>query len=505
MKTQDAITPQSPTTIEDESLPLLVNGLSKDNNSSGDISQQLLHAKETHPVQILKYYRFQDVLQTVTHFIMFFSFGIAVSLLGPTLKDLARNCRTSQQDIGWVFTAKGLGGVLGSMIGGKFYDFFQSISMRATHVFLVFSAFVLSACLASFPLITKFWMMLIAFGVFGMAVGLVNMGTNILCMWTWKEKVTPIILAISCTAGIGNFMGPLLISMGLSFEMTYYVAATIVALAGILLYFGQTFYTCLSDEQDLAAEKEKKAKSEQQTQSQAIEASSDGENKWKAFMEKTKEFRVAIVIGFALFGAVGLESCMGGLAFSYIENEKLAKSERENALMSSTFWVSLMAGRLAASFISSFISPTLILLTNIVCSVLSIAIFILMSAVSLPYISVLWLAIILMGIGVSSQFPTAMSYPTTSMSNMRVTGVMSSIMIVMASSAEMTVPLIITRVFGVHRLFWILLIVWAISAIAYFSLFSWAFATNISAFFNRKKQQDEEHEPLRSDAIGVEE
>jgi MFS family permease len=357
------------------------------------------------------------------------------------------------------------------MIGGKMYDFFQVRSMRATHVFLSVAVFILSGCLVAFPLVTSLPLLLVVFVVFGISVGLVNQGTNILCMWTWKEKVTPIILALSCTAGVGSFLGPFMISLNIPFEYVYWITAAMAAGSGAILYFGQTCYTILA-----VTEEESNSKVAAETDNEATDVG-DQEfetSRFSILMNNTKNLRVSLVIGLALFGAVGLESCVGGLAFTYIENQHLAKTESQNALMSSALWISFTAGRLVASFLSGFISPALILVTNVVCCFLSIIIFLLIANVAMPTIGLLWLAIILMGLGVSSQFPTAMSFPTTSMNNIRVSGVMSSIMIVMASSAEMTVPLMITKWFGVANLFWILLFVASTSAIAYTILFIWA-------------------------------
>jgi MFS family permease len=443
--------------------------------------QLLLNREKT----FVEKYRIQNVIQTFGLFIVFLCFGIAVSLLGPTLKDLARTSHTPEENTGWLFTGKGIGGVVGSLVGGKLYDLFAARSMKTAFFFLAFNVFVMSSTMLLMPIMPSLILLLSVFVVFGMSVSLVNMGTNILLMWTWGSEVTPLILAMSCIAGIGNFIGPAIVSTSLDVVFVYWTGAAVVVTSAIVLLIIQVISSFISRrEQKLQQQQQEIEKSDDYIQETTETLRLRFDNDWRLnaqiLINKSRNLRVSIVVGLALFGSVVFESCYGGLGFSYLEITRLAKSKRENSLMSSTFWISLMVGRLCASLLSSLkIKPFLILSTNVVFCYLSVSIFLLISNIALPNIAILWLAIILMGMGVSSQFPTAMSFPTTSMSNIRVSGVMSSLMILMSSSAEMILPLMVTQVFGIHNLFWVLLAGCGLSTLAYSILFTWAASIQI--------------------------
>jgi len=437
----------------------------------------------------------QKIIQTVTYYFVFACFGIAVSLMGPTLKDLARTSHSSEAELGWLFTCKGIGGVLGGLVGGKMFDWFSARSFRATNYFLAFHVFMMGGMMALMPLIPNLFLLMVVFAVFGAAVGFVTMGTNILCMWTWGDKVAPIILGMSCIAGVGNFVGPAIVATEMDVKFVYWIGAMISALSGIMLILGQTGTFCIKEESDVE-KKSDDAEALLTNNSDDLADKSEGEesvpvetkfqlsNDWRLncriLYEQSRDFRLAIAVGFALFGSVIFESCFGGLLYSYVAEKRLATTKRENSMMTSMFWMSLTIGRLCASLLSSLkIKPFLILTSNVVLCYTSVGIFLLISNIVLPHRSILWLAIVLMGLGVSSQFPTTFSFPTTSMNNIRVTGFMSSVMVLMSASAEMTVPVLVTHVFGLANLFWVLLFGCILLTLGYGILFLWALSIQI--------------------------
>jgi MFS family permease len=443
--------------------------------------------------------RVQDIVQTVTYFIVFIFFGFSNALIGPTLGNLALNTNSQMKQMGWIFTCKGLGGIIGSMIGGKGYDYFKARSMRAAHIFLVASIAVMAVCLSLVPLLPNLWSLLILYVVFGCSVGLVNMGVNLLCMWTWKEKVTPIILALSCIAGVGSFLGPLFLSTGIRFQFAYWITGAMVAASAVVLLLGQLpSILIVQNSQQQATTSESSVDINDQVKLEPLQISrnNDWRTNWKALLTRSRDIRISIIVGMALFGCVGLESSFGGLANTYFEKKHLAANPQQSSLMISGFWISLTAARLVTSLISSFVKPAFLLTANVILCFASIALFIILSKTTT--IIWIWIAIVLMGVGISSQFPSALSYPETSMNGVHVTGKMSSVMIVIASAAEMTIPVIATQLFdsiGPDSLFWILLLVCALSAIAYTILFVW------SAAINKKKSDPSIIDPYIIDNV----
>lgn len=57
---------------------------------------------------------------TLTYWSVFFSFGLCIAFLGPTLLDLRCQTRSSLAQISWVFFSQQLCLLLGSVLGGVF-------------------------------------------------------------------------------------------------------------------------------------------------------------------------------------------------------------------------------------------------------------------------------------------------------------------------------------------------------------------------------------------------
>uniref|UniRef100_A0A3B4AQI9 Uncharacterized protein n=2 Tax=Periophthalmus magnuspinnatus TaxID=409849 RepID=A0A3B4AQI9_9GOBI len=58
--------------------------------------------------------------QTVTYWSVFFSFGLCIAFLGPTILDLRCQTHSTLQQITWVFVSQQFFLLLGSSLGGIF-------------------------------------------------------------------------------------------------------------------------------------------------------------------------------------------------------------------------------------------------------------------------------------------------------------------------------------------------------------------------------------------------
>ena len=59
---------------------------------------------------------------SVAYYVAFIALGMVVASLGPTLNRLADNTQSDISQISYLFTAKALGFILGSLVGGYIYD-----------------------------------------------------------------------------------------------------------------------------------------------------------------------------------------------------------------------------------------------------------------------------------------------------------------------------------------------------------------------------------------------
>ncbi|HMN61476.1 MAG TPA: hypothetical protein PJ988_13975, partial [Anaerolinea sp.] len=62
---------------------------------------------------------------TAAYYAAFLAMGVSMASLGPTLPGLAENTRATLGTISILFTARSVGGLLGSVIGGQVYDKFR--------------------------------------------------------------------------------------------------------------------------------------------------------------------------------------------------------------------------------------------------------------------------------------------------------------------------------------------------------------------------------------------
>jgi MFS family permease len=422
------------------------------------------------------------VIHTISLYVVFFFFGFNLAAMGPTLPMIAANANFPMGDMGWMFTAKGFGATLGSLLAGKSYDYCALKSRRAPIILLTLAILLMSACLSLLPFMKSFWQLFALYVIFGMGVAFVNMGCNVLLVWFWKEKVTPMILGLSCIAGFGSFLSPIFVASGISFHWLYFIMASLVAASALSLIIAQIIQKLICKNQlakeldkmnALLPEPEKRMTEQTAAGSSKNELMKESKLKWMInLIGRVRNECIAIVVGTALFGLVGLESSFGGLIFTYLKEQKIITSNHQGAMMISGFYLSITLTRFFMSFASALLKPIVILSVDIIGIFASIFIFLF-----LPNTMIFaWIGVILFGLTLSTQFPTALSFPQTSMKGVQITGTMTSIMMLQASAGEMIVPVVITSLFktlGMNSLFWVLLLVAILPLIAYIIMFIW--------------------------------
>ncbi|KAG7269684.1 hypothetical protein CRUP_020770, partial [Coryphaenoides rupestris] len=82
--------------------------------------------------------------QTMTYWSVFFSFGLCVAFLGPTVQDLRCQTRSTLQQITWVFFAQQLFLLLGSAVGGLW---------KRTHASSLYALFSSTLVISVVPLV----------------------------------------------------------------------------------------------------------------------------------------------------------------------------------------------------------------------------------------------------------------------------------------------------------------------------------------------------------------
>ncbi|KAK6191355.1 hypothetical protein SNE40_003069 [Patella caerulea] len=161
------------------------------------------------------------------------------------------------------------------------------------------------------------------------------------------------------------------------------------------------------------------------------------EEKEKDLRRGSHSFRVTILalLFMFFFIYVGMEVTYGGL-LSTFAFEHMDWSEQKGATVTAVFWGSVAVGRGIAIFIAKACSPSCMLITDLVLVILGALI--LCFGIQ-KYEILLWIGTLTLGIGMSSIFPTGISWADH---YSPLTGKATAVLIVGSALGEMLIPVI---------------------------------------------------------------
>uniref|UniRef100_A0A672G4C9 Major facilitator superfamily domain containing 4Aa n=1 Tax=Salarias fasciatus TaxID=181472 RepID=A0A672G4C9_SALFA len=142
--------------------------------------------------------------QTLTYWSVFFSFGLCVAFLGPTILDLRCQTRTSLQQITWVFFSQQLFLLLGSSVGGLFHR-----TLLSSLLALFFCTFIISLVFAVIPLCHDVMLLSVAMALAGKAMGVIDTIANVELVKLYQKDAAIFLQALHCFIGLGALVSPL--------------------------------------------------------------------------------------------------------------------------------------------------------------------------------------------------------------------------------------------------------------------------------------------------------
>ncbi|CAH1225952.1 MFSD4B [Branchiostoma lanceolatum] len=125
-------------------------------------------------------------------------------MVGPTLLDLAANVHADIAHISYIFTARSVGYLVGSAIGGFLFDMFDQ------HLLLGLSLLLNAIGFAVIPWAKRLSIMGVLISFTGVAMGFLDTGGNVLCLNLWGQRSAPYMQALHFSFGMGAFIAPLL-------------------------------------------------------------------------------------------------------------------------------------------------------------------------------------------------------------------------------------------------------------------------------------------------------
>lgn len=148
---------------------------------------------------------------TRTYYFTFVGLGMVMSMLGPTLPDLAAQTGVPLDRAGLLFSTRSLGYMTGVLLAGRFYDRLPGHPLLAAAL----TAAALSMLVV--PAVSSFWLLAGLITVMGVAASTLDVGGNTLLVWASRpERVGPAMTTLHFAFGVGALAAPLLVAASVS-------------------------------------------------------------------------------------------------------------------------------------------------------------------------------------------------------------------------------------------------------------------------------------------------
>lgn len=346
------------------------------------------------------------------YFSAFVALGLSHASLGPTLTDLATGVGVAITQISYVFTARGLGYLVGSVAGGILYDLVRGHPVMGGMLVLI------SLFLFATPLASALWLLVAFIFLLGMFEGAVDVGGNTLLVWVYRDEVAPHMNALHFFFGIGAFLSPIIIAQARlatgGIQWAYWILAVLMLPVAAFVF---RLRSPRAPAKDAVAE-----------DGSADHAPALG-----------RDLRMVALVALFFFLYVGAEGSFGGWIATYAETTGVGDATTA-AYLTSAFWGAITLGRLLSIPIAKRFTPRQVLFGDLVACLVSVAILLLWPGARVAT----WVGTLGAGLAMASIFPTTLSFAER---NMTITGTITSLFFIGGSLGGMTLPAMIGQLF----------------------------------------------------------
>jgi len=350
--------------------------------------------------------------RTAGYYAAFVALGLVGASLGPTLPGLAENTETLLSEISFLFTARSLGYLLGSFLGGRLYDRVPG------HPVLAAALIIIAATMALVPLTALLWALSAILLILGVAEGVLDVGGNTLLVWTHRDKVGPFMNGLHFFFGLGAFLSPIIIAQAVLISGDITWAYWVLALLAVPVM------VWLLPLPSPAAQTDPTAAPIEHIDHLPSPA--------------RQRVLVALIAAF-FFLYVGAEIGFGGWVFTYAVEFDLS-DETTAAYLTSAFWGALTLGRLLAIPVAARYRPRSILTGDLAGCFTSLGVILLW-----PHsLAAIWAGAVGLGLSMASIFPTTLSLAER---RMTITGRITGWFFVGGSAGGMSLPWLIGQFF----------------------------------------------------------
>ncbi|XP_061584181.1 major facilitator superfamily domain-containing protein 4A isoform X4 [Cololabis saira] len=146
----------------------------------------------------------RNLQQTLTYWSVFFSFGLCIAFLGPTILDLRCQTQSSLQQITWGFFCQQVSLLGGSGLGGQLRN-----SLVTSLTALLCSTLVISLMFAIIPFCHHVILLSVAMGLGGLAMGVIDTIANLQLVKLYQKDSAIALQALHFFIGLGALISPL--------------------------------------------------------------------------------------------------------------------------------------------------------------------------------------------------------------------------------------------------------------------------------------------------------
>uniref|UniRef100_A0A8D0H965 Major facilitator superfamily domain containing 4A n=1 Tax=Sphenodon punctatus TaxID=8508 RepID=A0A8D0H965_SPHPU len=147
----------------------------------------------------------RNLQPTLTYWSVFFSFGLCIAFLGPTLLDLRCQTQSSLSQITWVFFAQQFCLLIGSCLGGVFK---RTLAQSLAALFA--SSFAISLVFAIIPFCHNVVVLAVVMAMAGLAMGCIDTLSNMQLVRIYQKDSAVFLQALHFFVGFGALLSPLI-------------------------------------------------------------------------------------------------------------------------------------------------------------------------------------------------------------------------------------------------------------------------------------------------------
>ncbi|XP_045169882.2 sodium-dependent glucose transporter 1A-like [Mercenaria mercenaria] len=401
-----------------------------------------------------------------------FGLGWRNALIGPTLPDLRLIINEDLSTTSWIFTAKSLGGLFGSVCGGFAYDRFNKLAV------FISTVLAMGVVAAITPWCYHLAAMLVVHachGIFGSAVETAAIADMAV---VWKQDAGPYMQAVQFAFSVGAMVSPLIaepflaerIIVGnrytsvlpnssaeamLDLEMIAPTAnvgditthtglgvktATIeygktrvyvpYSITSLVCFMSACLYLLVSF---VYGNVYRNSLNESPGRKTNI-----GTCPKRHFLSKKMKVMFTVLLALAILFYVVSEHCFIGFLMTFVISE-IEWSKAKGSTASSAFWIAFATGRLSGIILVKFVNISIMIL--IFSSILTLGAVLFFLAVMFGKTFLVWVSVGVIGYGMSVIFSLVFSWLSQNIRTL--TGKMTSIFFVFMCIGTMVIPILV--------------------------------------------------------------